>query len=80
MGTPVIIASGSCLEEAAGIEAPVVSPDDVDAYIAAAWHIIDDSSYRHDIVEAGRKHIARFSQQNFACGLRDSYRKALDSK
>ena len=80
VGTPVIIASGSCLEEAAGSEAPVVSPDDVDAYIAAARHIIDDSGYRRNLVDAGRKHITRFSQQNFADGLRDSYRKALDSK
>lgn len=79
-GTSVIIASSSCLEEAAGSEAPVVSPDDVDAYIAAARHIIDDSVYRHNLVEAGRRHIARFSQQNFAEGLRAGYRKALDSK
>lgn len=80
VGTPVIIASGSCLEEAAGSEAPVVNPDDVDAYIAAARHIIDDSGYRRNLVDAGRRHITRFSQQNFADGLRDSYRKALDSK
>ncbi|MDE6756784.1 MAG: glycosyltransferase family 4 protein [Muribaculaceae bacterium] len=77
VGTPVIIASGSCLEEAAGPDAPVVAPDDVDAYIAFARRIIDDHDYRIRLVDAGQAHITRFSRQNFADGLRASYDKAL---
>lgn len=79
VGTPVIIASGSCLEEAAGPEAPVVDPDDVDAFVGYALEIIDNHDCRCRLVEAGRKHIARFSRQNFADGLRASYRLALAS-
>ena len=78
-GTPVIIASGSCLEEAAGKEAPVVSPDDVEAFVGYARRIIDDSDYRRSLVDAGRQHILQFSQQNFAEGLRNSYRKAIET-
>lgn len=79
VGTPVIIASGSCLEEAAGPDAPVVNPDDVDAFVHYARRIIDDHDYRSELVEKGQRHIARFSQDNFAKGLRDSYRKAVES-
>lgn len=78
VGSPVIIASGSCLEEAAGPGAPVIAPDDVDAFVAHARRIIDDERYRRGLVDAGQKHIARFSRQNFATGLRESYRKAID--
>lgn len=79
VGTPVIVASGSCLEEAAGEGAPVVKPDDVDAFVHYARRIIDDHDYRSELVEKGQRHIARFSQDNFAKGLRDSYSKAIES-
>lgn len=78
VGTPVIIASGSCLEEAAGEGAPVVSPDDVEAFVDSARRLIDDTGYKAQVVAAGQEHIKRFSQQNFAAGLRDSYRKAIE--
>lgn len=77
VGTPVIIASGSCLEEAAGPGAPVVAPDDMEAFVEYGRRIIDDDGYRCALVEAGQKHIARFSRQNFSAGLRETYHKAL---
>lgn len=77
VGTPVIIASGSCLEEAAGPDAPVVDPDDVDAFADFARRIIDNHDYRRRLVDSGQSYIARFSRRNFAAGLRESYRKAL---
>lgn len=61
----------------AGPGAPVVAPDDVDAYIAFARRIIDDHDYRTRLVGAGQTHISRFSLQNFAGGLRASYDMAL---
>lgn len=78
VGTPVIIASGSCLEEASGPGAPVVNPDDVDAFVDFGRRIIDNHDYRQQLVEAGQKHIVKFSRQNFAAGLRDSYKKAIN--
>lgn len=77
VGTPVIIATGSCLEEAAGKEAPAVAPDDVDAYIDAARHIISNPAYRESLVAAGQLHIKSFSRENFLAGLNNSYKKAL---
>lgn len=78
VGTPVIVAAGSCLEEAAGGGAPVVAPDDVDAFVDAARRLIDDHDYRTAVVEAGQAHIQQFSQENFARGLRDSYSAAIE--
>lgn len=78
VGTPVIIASGSCLEEAAGADAPVVNPDGVEEFVDLARRLIDDSGYKARVVAAGQEHIKRFSPQNFAAGLRDSYRKAIE--
>lgn len=77
VGTPVIVATGSCLQEASGPEAPAVAPDDVEAYVAAARRIIDDNDYRRQLVAAGQNHIRQFSQRNFALGLRNSYTKAV---
>lgn len=76
-GTPVIIASGSCLEEAAGPSMPVVAPDDTDAFIDAATHIIDSSDYRLTIVSEGRKYIGKFNAGAMARGIMDTYTKAL---
>lgn len=78
VGTPVIIASGSCLEEAAGEGAPVVAPDDVEALVDYGRRLIDDAAYRAEVVTAGQRYIKRFSHSNFAAGLRESYRKAVE--
>lgn len=77
VGTPVIIASGSCLEEAAGPDAPVVDPDDVDAFIHAAESIIYDENNNMRVSVLGQKYVERFSQQMFAEGLRDCYQRTL---
>ncbi len=77
-GTPVIIATGSCLEEAAGPSMPAISPDDTDAFIDAARHIISDSSYRDRIVTEGREYVSRFSDAAMAEGIMNSYQRAID--
>ncbi len=64
-GTPVIVASGSCLEEAAGPDMPVVSPDDDEAFVSAALEIIDDQAYRADLVRRGREYVKRFNHEDF---------------
>lgn len=77
VGTPVIIASGSCLEEAAGPAAPVVDPDDVEAFVHVAESIIYDENNNMRVSVLGKQYVERFSQQHFASELRDSYERTL---
>lgn len=76
-GTPVIVASGSCLEEAAGPDMPVVAPDDNEAMVEAARRIIADSDLRDSLVKAGRDYITKFNAGTMARGIMDTYLKAL---
>jgi len=57
-GTPVIAASGSCLEEAGGQGAVYVHPADVDAFAREANRLLADTAVRERMVDAGRRHIA----------------------
>lgn len=76
-GTPVIAATGSCLEEAGGPGAVYVDPDDPAAYAEAAMRIMDDCALRDRMVAEGREHIRAFSADNFAEGLVSSYARTL---
>lgn len=76
-GTPVIAATGSCLEEAGGPGAIYVDPHDPEAYARAAMNIMDDSALRDKMVSSGRQHIRAFSADNFASGLVSTYAKTL---
>lgn len=74
-GSPVIAATGSCLEEAGGPGAIYVDPKSVDEFAKAANALIESPTLRASTVEAGREYIKRFSARNFAEGLLDTYRK-----
>lgn len=77
VGVPVIAATGSSLEEAGGPGAVYVDPDDVTGYVDAARLLLDSEGCRRDMVIHGQSYITRFSPENFAAGLMDSYAKAL---
>lgn len=78
-GTPVIAATGSCLEEAGGEGAVYVNPDDTDAFAAAAADIIESSYRRERMARLGRQHIRRFSARDFAQSTMATYMKAIVS-
>jgi len=78
VGTPVIIASGSCLEEAAGPSAPVVDPDDVEGWINSVKELLDYPSTRDILAAEGRKYIQRFSDNNTASATMETYRRAIE--
>lgn len=79
-GTPPIIATGSCLEEAGGSKCPAVDPDDVEAWVNAAKEIINYPNVRANIVKAGQAHIARFTDRAMASGTMSSYLKAIEAR
>lgn len=74
--TPVIAATGSCLEEAGGPGAFYVDPDDADAWANAANRFLDDSDLRSRMAAQGMEYSRRFGA-SFLSGTIESYRKAI---
>lgn len=79
-GTPVIAASGSCLEEAGGPGAVYVDPDDVDGFVENAARMADDRIFHDKYAEKGRHYVKRFSADEFARLTMACYRKAIIEK
>lgn len=79
-GSPVIAATGSCLEEAGGPGALYVDPDDTDAFVDAARRLIDDSSLAPRMVAEGRAHTARFADDTMAAAILDTYSRAIAAR
>ncbi len=79
-GTPVIAATGSCLEEAGGPGAVYVNPDDCDAFVKAADDILSNSVYADKLSQRGKAYVKRFSADEFARLTMAAYRKAIIDK
>lgn len=76
-GTPVIAATGSCLEEAGGPGALYVDPDDVDQFVSCANNLLDDTALCDKMTAAGREYVKRFNNADFARLTMASYQRAL---
>lgn len=76
-GTPVVAATGSCLEEAGGPGALYVNPDSPEQFAEATASILNSSSLRSSMVEAGKDWTQKFSRANFAAGIMQAYNMAL---
>lgn len=79
-GTPVIAATGSCLEEAGGPGAVYVDPDDVDGFVENARTLSGDTKSRDNYVRQGLKFAENFSAEQFARLTMACYRKAMVEK
>ncbi len=79
VGTPVIVATGSCLEEAGGPDVPAVDPDDVEGWVTTVKELIDYPNAHRNIATKGRAYVSRFSDLNMATGTMQVYERALDS-
>lgn len=77
VGTPVVVASGSCLEEAGGSSTPVVNPDDAEALGHYLSRLINDNQFRQETIDAGRRHALAYSDKNFADEIFNTYLKAI---
>lgn len=76
VGTPVIVASGSCLEEAAGPSAPVVDPDDVEEWANVVKELYDYPAVREKIARAGQEYVARFNDADMGERTMQTYLRA----
>lgn len=77
VGTPVVVATGSCLEEAGGPSTPAVDPDDVEEWINVMKEMINYPKVRGELVKDGREYVARFNDEAMADGTMECYRKAI---
>ncbi|MBR4218200.1 MAG: glycosyltransferase family 4 protein [Bacteroidales bacterium] len=78
-GAPVIAATGSCLEEAAGSGALMVHPDSVDGMIECINTILKDDTVKNDLIEKGYENIKRFGPSVVAQSMMSVYNRVLQS-
>lgn len=76
-GTPVIAATGSCLEEAGGPDSIYVDPDDVQGLANAFKLIYSDSAKRKEMIEKGLVFAKRFSERKQAEEIMNIYKELL---
>lgn len=77
-GTPVIVASGTCLEEAAGPAMPVVDPDDINEWISVGKELYNFPEARRRLAAEGRAYVKRFNDRAMADGTMAAYQKAIE--
>lgn len=78
-GTPVIAATGSCLEEAGGPGAIYLDPDDIRGIAGAMTSLHENPDLRRRMVAEGREYIVRFDNRSVAANVMDVYRRALEA-
>lgn len=76
-GTPVIGATGSCLEEAAGPDSLYTDPDDADMLASMISQLLASEELRDRLVSRGQLYIQRFSPKTIARELRGIYERVL---
>ncbi|MBR6758620.1 MAG: glycosyltransferase family 4 protein [Bacteroidaceae bacterium] len=75
-GTPVIAATGSCLEEAGGPSSIYIDPDDTKGMIDAINAILTNESLRYRMKNDGLSYIQRFDNTQMVQSLLNTYDKA----
>lgn len=76
-GTPVIGATGSCLEEAGGPNSLYTSPDDSEELSYLMQRILDDKALAEEMRQQGRAYAKRFSPKQIMRELRAVYENVL---
>ncbi len=76
-GTPVVVATGSCLEEAGGPDTPAINPDDVEGWLNVVKELANYPEVREKIARAGRRYVEKFNDTTMSEGTMACYAKAL---
>lgn len=74
-GTPVIAATGSCLEEAGGPHSLYVHPDDEKALAKSIARVLTDENKRTLMIEKGLEYARRFRDKEIAENIMNCYQK-----
>ena len=78
-GTPVIINQGAGLSEAAGDAACQLDVNDSKLFAKTMDRIIQDRSWRKELIAGGELHVQKFRQETIAEQLMKCYQGLLDS-
>jgi glycosyltransferase involved in cell wall biosynthesis len=76
-GTPVIAATGSCLEEAGGPDSLYVGPDDVQDLTGKLNLVLGDESLRRKMIVKGKEYSANFDDERLAHQIMTVYKNIL---
>ncbi len=76
-GTPIIGATGSCLEEAGGPCSLYTDPDDAEMLASLMMKVLDDESYAQMMIDEGKSYVKRFTDKPIAKNLRQIYEEVL---
>jgi len=79
-GTPVIAASGSCLEEAGGNGALYVQPDDHTALANNIVNILNNSDLRNSMKHDAKRQAERFTPTIIAARMNSIYTELTDNR
>ena len=71
---PVIAATGSCLEEAGGPGSIYVDPNDDAGLSERIMEIMSSRERTNEMIEAGKAHVKRFSENAIASEIMHVYR------
>ncbi|MDB5151183.1 MAG: glycosyltransferase [Mucilaginibacter sp.] len=77
-GTPVIAATGSCLEEAGGPDSLYVSPDDDINLAEKLNNVLGDDGLRQHMITKGRAYAANFTDDKLSQQLMRLYQNILN--
>ena len=77
-GTPVIAATGSCLEEAGGPNSIYIDPDDDASFARQINLILQNESLQIEIKTKGLQYAEQFQEKNIAQNLMNVYQQALN--
>ncbi|WP_299284379.1 glycosyltransferase family 1 protein [uncultured Mucilaginibacter sp.] len=78
-GTPVVAATGSCLEEAGGPDSFYVDPDDAVGLAEKVNLILQNDQLRLKMKAQGFEYAKRFREENIAKNLMDVYLQVLNN-
>ncbi len=73
--TPVIAATGSCLEEAGGKSSIYVNPHNHTEFAQAMQRALSDEKLRENMISEGVKHVQRFNHAELSSQMMELYQK-----
>ena len=76
--TPVIAATGSCLEEAGGPDTLYIDPDNVNELVQAIHSILIDPASARMMTAAGKEYARRFHGEEMASRIMDVYNVTIE--
>jgi glycosyltransferase involved in cell wall biosynthesis len=73
-GTPVIVSNAASLPEVVGNAGMLIAPEDVNSWTAALRRVWDDTAYRAELADRGKRQAAQFTWRETARQTLNAYR------